>query len=85
MRTIDIIAYTGTVIGIGGIAGAIERGTSPVTAVVCMAAGCVCMRISYKKEGVRKSEKTNYSLAAYCVYGNSHSATGNSDKRTGAV
>ena len=48
MRIIDIIAYTCTVIGIGGIAGAIERGTSPVAAVVCLGVGCVCMQWSYK-------------------------------------
>ena len=47
MRLIDIIAYTGTVIGIGGIAGAIERGTSPLAAVVCLGVGCIAMRISY--------------------------------------
>lgn len=50
-KVIGMIAYTGTVIGIGGIAGAIERGTSPVAAVVCMAVGCVCMRRSYKNLG----------------------------------
>lgn len=46
---INIIAYTSTVIGIGGIAGAIERGTSLAAAVVCLGVGCIAMRISYKK------------------------------------
>lgn len=51
MLIVRTIALFGTVIGIGGIAGAIERGTSPVAAVVCMAVGCVCMRRSYKNLG----------------------------------
>ena len=51
MRVIDIIAYTSTVIGIGGIAGSIERGTSLAAAVVCLGVGCVCMRLSYKNLG----------------------------------
>ena len=45
----DIIAITGTILGIGGMAGAIERGTSPVAAVVCLVVGVACMTISYKK------------------------------------
>ncbi len=50
-RTIDIIAYTSTVIGIGGIAGAIERGTSLAAAVACLGVGCITMRWSYKRGG----------------------------------
>lgn len=51
MLIVRTIALFGTVIGIGGIAGAIETGTSPVEAVVCMAVGCVCMSWSYKNLG----------------------------------
>lgn len=50
MLVVNVIAITGAVLGIGGLAGAIERGTSPVAAVVCLAVGCVCMRISYSKQ-----------------------------------
>ena len=35
MLVVNIIAITGTILGIGGIDGAIERGTIPVAAVVC--------------------------------------------------
>ena len=49
MRFIDSIAITGTVLGIGGIAGAIEHGTSPVAAVVCLVVGVACMKWSYKR------------------------------------
>lgn len=59
MRLIDIIAYTGTVIGIGGIAGAIETGTSPVAAVVCLGMGCICMRWSYKRGDKKQNEETS--------------------------
>lgn len=58
-RTIDIIAYTSTVIGIGGIAGSIERGTSLAAAVVCLGVGCICMGWSNKaKEGANKDEES---------------------------
>ena len=56
---IDIIAYTSTVIGIGGIAGAIERGTSLAAAVVCLGVGCIAMRWSYKRGDKKQSEETN--------------------------
>lgn len=49
MLAVDTIAITGTILGIGGIAGAIERGTSPVAAVACLVVGVACMTISYKK------------------------------------
>ncbi len=57
IRLIDIIAYTGTVIGIGGIAEAIERGASPLAAVVCLGVGCIAMRWSYKRGGINQSEE----------------------------
>lgn len=49
MLAVNIIAITGTVLGIGGIAGAIEHGTSPVAAVVCLVVGVACMKWSYKR------------------------------------
>ena len=52
---INIIAYTSTVIGIGGIAGAIERGTSLAAAVVCLGVGCIAMRWSYMRNEVRSN------------------------------
>lgn len=58
MRVINIIAYTSTVIGIGGIAGAIERGTSLAAAVVCLGVGCIAMRWCYKRKELRNEEKS---------------------------
>lgn len=84
MRVINIIAYTSTVIGIGGIAGAIERGTSPLAAVVCLGVGCIAMRISYKKGERKQSEETSNRPVAYGVYGGIRSITGRGTD-TGAV
>lgn len=84
MRLIDIIAYTGTVIGIGGIAGAIERGTSPVAAVVCLGVGCICMRWSYKRGGINQSEETSNRPVAVGIHGGIRGITGRS-KGTGAI
>lgn len=75
MLAVNIIAITGTVLGIGGIAGAIEHGTSPMAAVVCLMVGVACMAISYKKGGLR-SEETNDSPVAYGLHGSKHSITG---------
>ena len=83
MRVINIIAYTSTVIGIGGIAGAIERGTSHAAAVVCLGVGCIAMRWSYKRGGLR-SEETSNRPVAYGVYGGIRSITGRGTD-TGAV
>ena len=83
MRVINIIAYTSTVIGIGGIAGAIERGTSPLAAVVCLGVGCICMRWSYKRGGLRSEETSNRSVAVG-IHGGIRSIAGWS-KRTGAI
>lgn len=83
MRLIDIIAYTGTVIGIGGIAGAIERGTSPLAAVVCLGAGCICMRWSYKRGGLRSEETSNRPVAVG-IHGSIRSIASRS-KGTGAI
>ena len=83
MRVINIIAYTSTVIGIGGIAGAIERGTSLAAAVVCLGVGCIAMRWSYKRGGLR-SEETSNRPVAYSVYGGIRSITGRGTD-TGAV
>lgn len=59
IRMIDVIAYISTVIGIGGIAGSIERGTSLAAAVVCLGVGCICMGWSNKaKEGANKDEES---------------------------
>lgn len=84
MRVINIIAYTSTVIGIGGIAGAIERGTSLAVAVVCLGVGCITMRISYKKGERKQSEETSNRPVAYGVYGGFRSITGRGTD-TGAV
>ena len=81
---IDIIAYTSTVIGIGGIAGAIERGTSLAAAVVCLGVGCIAMRINYKKGERKQSEETSNRPVAYGVYGGIRSITGRG-RDTGAV
>lgn len=62
MRLIDIIAYTGTVIGIGGIAGAIETGTSPVSAVVAFAIGAGLMILEERR--TRQSEEKSNFLSA---------------------
>lgn len=48
-KVIGMIAYTGTVIGIGGIAGAIETGTSPVSAVVAFAIGAGLMILEERR------------------------------------
>lgn len=80
---INIIAYTCTVIGIGGIAGAIERGTSLAAAVVCLGVGCVCMRLNYKR-GETKHEETSNRPAAYGIYGGIRGITGRG-KDAGAV
>lgn len=65
VRMIDIIAYTGAVIGIGGIAGAIERGTSPLAAVVCLGVGCICMGWSCREEeeSVESVKETKYKIS----------------------
>ena len=84
MRVINIIAYTSTVIGIGGIAGAIERGTSLAVAVVCLGVGCIAMKISYKKGERKQSEETSNRPVAYSVYGGIRSIADRS-KGTGAV
>ena len=76
MRVINIIAYTSTVIGIGGIAGSIERGTSLAAAVVCLGVGCIAMRISYKEGERKQSEETNNRPVAYGIYGGIRSITG---------
>lgn len=60
MLAVNIIAITGTILGIGGIAGAIERGTSLVAAVVCLVVGVACMTISYKKGGLKQNENLNH-------------------------
>lgn len=52
-KIINIIAYTGTVVGIGGIVEAFERGTSLAAAVVCLGVGCICMRWSYQAKEAR--------------------------------
>lgn len=83
MRLIDIIAYTGTVIGIGGIAGAIERGTGLAAAVVCLGVGCICMRWSYKRGGLRSEETSNRPVAVG-IHGGIRGITGRS-KGTGAI
>lgn len=83
MRVINIIAYTSTVIGIGGIAGSIERGTSLAAAVVCLGVGCITMRWSYKRGGLRREETSNRPVA-YGVYGGIRSITGRGTD-TGAV
>ena len=83
MRVINIIAYTSTVIGIGGIAGAIERGTSLAAAVVCLGVGCICMRWSYKRGGLRSEETSNRPVAVG-IHGGIRSIAGWS-KRTGAI
>lgn len=75
MLAVNIIAITGTVLGIGGIAGAIEHGTSPVAAVVCLVVGVACMKWSYRKGGLR-SEETNDSLVTCGLYGSKRSITG---------
>lgn len=84
MRLIDIIAYTGTVIGIGGIAGAIERGTSPLAAVVCLGVGCIAMRWSYKRGGRKQSEETSNRPVAVGIHGGIRSIASRS-KGTGAI
>lgn len=58
-KIINIIAYTGTVVGIGGIVGAIERGTSLAAAVVCLGVGCICMGWSYKRGDKKQNEETS--------------------------
>jgi hypothetical protein len=59
IRMIDVIAYISAVIGIGGIAGSIERGTSLAAAVVCLGVGCICMGLSHQeKEGANKDEES---------------------------
>lgn len=60
MRLIDSIAITGTVLGIGGIAGAIEHGTSPVAAVVCLVVGVACMKWSYKRSEDKMERKSDF-------------------------
>lgn len=54
-KVIGMIAYTGMVIGIGGIAGAIETGTSPVSAVVAFAIGAGLMILEERR--TRQSEE----------------------------
>ncbi len=49
MLIVRTIALFGTVIGIGGIAGAIERGTSPVSAVVAFAIGAGLMILGERR------------------------------------
>ena len=84
MRVTNIIAYTSTVIGIGGIAGAIERGTSLAAAVVCLGVGCIAMRISHKKGERKHSEETSNRPVAYGIYGGIRSIASRS-RDTGAV
>ena len=59
MLIVRTIALFGTVIGIGGIAGAIETGTSLAAAVVCLGMGCICMRWSYKRGDKKQNEETS--------------------------
>lgn len=59
MLIVRTIALFGTVIGIGGIVGAIERGTSLAAAVVCLGVGCICMRWSYKRGDKKQNEETS--------------------------
>lgn len=84
MRVINIIAYTSTVIGIGGIAGAIDRGTSLAAAVVCLVVGVACMKWSYRKGGRKQSEETSNRPVSYGIYGGFRSITGRGTD-TGAV
>ena len=83
MRMMDTIAYVGTVIGIGGIAGAIEKGTSLIVSVACLGVGCICMRWSYKRGERKQNEEKNNCHVAAGIHGGKHSITGRG-KGTGA-
>lgn len=53
-------AFCSLVIGIGGIAGAIERGTSPVNAIVVFLVGCLMMAVYIKAESISCWKKKTY-------------------------
>ncbi len=53
MLVLKTAAFWLPVIGIGGIAGAIETGTSPVNAVAAFLIGCVLMTAYAKLDSVR--------------------------------
>lgn len=53
MIFLKIAAFWLPVIGIGGIVGAIETGTSPVNAIVVFLIGCLVMAVYVKLDSVR--------------------------------
>lgn len=53
MIILKIAAFWLPVIGIGGIVGAIETGTSPVNAIVVFLIGCLVMAVYARLDSVR--------------------------------
>ena len=53
MLILKIAAFWLTVIGIGGIVGAIETGTSPVNATVVFLIGCITMAVYVKADSLK--------------------------------
>ena len=53
MIILKVAAFWLPVIGIGGIAGAIETGTSPVNATVVFFTGCILMAVYAKADSLK--------------------------------
>lgn len=53
MMILKTAAFCLLMVGVGGIAGAIETGTSPVNATVMFFAGCMAMAVYAKADSLR--------------------------------
>lgn len=53
MLILKIAAFWMPVMGIGGLIGAIETGTSPVNAVIVLLIGCILFALYYRLDSIR--------------------------------
>lgn len=53
MLILKIAAFWMPVMGIGGIVGAVETGTSPVNAVITFLAGCILLALYSRLDSIR--------------------------------
>lgn len=53
MLILKIAAFWMPVMGIGGIVGAVETGTSPVNAVIVFLAGCILLALYSRLDSIR--------------------------------
>lgn len=68
MLILKIAAFWMPVMGIGGIAGAVETGTSPVNAVITFLAGCVLLALYSRLDSIRyrRDKETDRLIKSMC-------------------